>query len=67
MTQWQKFHTDDAINVFIINPVVMGFQIRICPILCVFWSILVKYCVHLPTSPSETQMLLLEKTMIDKY
>jgi len=25
-TQGQKFHTDDAINVYIINPVVMGFQ-----------------------------------------
>ena len=28
------------INVFIINPVVMGFQIWICTILLVFWSIL---------------------------
>ena len=24
----------------------MGFQTQICPILRVFWSILVKYCVH---------------------
>ena len=27
-------------NVYIINPVVMGFQIQICPILRVFWLIL---------------------------
>ena len=39
-------------NVYIINPVVLGFQIQICPILCVFWSILVKCYVHLPTSSS---------------
>ena len=25
----------------------MGFQIQICPLLRVFWSILVKCCVHL--------------------
>ena len=55
------------INVYIINPVVMGFQIQICPILRVFWSILVKCCVHLPTSSSKTQMLLLEKTIFHKY
>ena len=54
-------------NVYIINPVVMGFQIRICPILLGFWSILVKCCVHLPTSSSKTQMLLLEKTIFHKY
>ena len=41
-------------NVYIINPVVMGFQIQICPILRAFWSILVKCCVHLPTSSSKT-------------
>ena len=50
-------------NVYIINPVVMGFQIQICPILSVFWSILVECCVHLPTSSSKTQILLLEKTI----
>ena len=55
------------INVYIINPVVMGFQIKICPILCVFWSILVKCCVHLPKSSSKTQILLLEKTIFHKY
>ena len=54
-------------NVYIINPVVMGFQIQICPILRVFWSILVKCCVHLPTSSSKTQMPLQEKTILLKY
>ena len=56
-TQRQKFRTDDAIQCYIINPVAMGFQTQICPILRVFWSILVKCCVHLPTSSSKTQML----------
>ena len=54
------------INVFIINPIVVGFQIWICTILLVFWSILVKSCVHLPTSRSKTQMLLLENTIFHK-
>ena len=54
-------------NVYIINPVVMGFQIQICPVLRVFWSILVKCCVYLPTSSSKTQVLLLEKTIFHKY
>ena len=44
-----------------------GFQIQICPILGVFWSILVKCCVHLPTSSRKTQMLLLEKTIFHEY
>ena len=55
------------INVYIINPVVMGFQTQICPILRVFWSILVKCCVHLPKSSSKTRMLPLEKTILHKY
>ena len=54
------------INVYIINPVVMGFQ-NTSPILRVFWSILVKCCVHLPTSSSKTQTLLLEKSIFHKY
>ena len=33
----------------------------------VLWSILVKQCVYLPTRSSETQMLLLEKTIFLKY
>ena len=37
------------INVYIINPVVMGFQMQICSILHFSWSILVKCCVHLWT------------------
>ena len=55
------------INVYIINLVVMVFQIQICSKLLVFWSILVKCCVHLPTSYSKTQILLLEKTTFHKY
>ena len=55
------------INVYIINPVVMGFQMQICSILRVSRSILEKYCVHLRMSSSKTQMLLLEKTIFHKY
>ena len=54
-SQRQKFYTDDTNHhVYIINLVVMGFQIYICPILRVFWLSLVKCCVHLAMSPSET-------------
>ena len=55
------------INVYIINPVVMGFQMQICSILRFSWSILEKCCVHLRMSSSKTQMLLLEKTIFHKY
>ena len=51
------------INVYIINPVVMGFQMWIYSILGFSWSILVKCCVHLRTSSSKTQMLVVEKTI----
>ena len=55
------------LNVYIINPVVMGFQMQICSILRFSWSILViKWCVHLRMSSSNTQMLL-EKTVFHKY
>ena len=57
------------INVFITNPVVTEFQIwqiRICTTLLVFWSILVKCWIRLPTSHSKTQMLLLENTIFHK-
>ena len=37
-TQRQKFHTDDINQCFIINPVVMGFQMQICSILRFSWS-----------------------------
>ena len=55
------------INVYIINPVVMGFQMQICLILRFSCSILVKCCVHLRMSSGKTQMLLLEKTIFRKY
>ena len=56
------------INVYIINPVVMGFQMQICSILRFSWSIFVKcWRVHLRMSPSKTQVLLLEKTIFHKY
>ena len=55
------------INVYIINPVVMGFQTQVCSILRFSWSILVKSCVHLLTSSSKTQMLLLENNILHKY
>ena len=55
------------INVCIIDQVVMGFQMQICLILHFSWSILVKFCVHLQTSSSKTQMLLLEKNVFQKY
>ena len=55
------------INVYIINPVVMGFQMQICSILRFSWSILEKCCVHRRMSSSKTQMLLLEKTIFHKY
>ena len=40
---------------------------QICLILRFSWSILVKCCVHLWTSSSKTQMLLLEKNIFHKY
>ena len=45
----------------------MGFQKQMCSILRFPWSILVKFCVHLETSSSKTQMLLLEKNIFQKY
>ena len=62
-TQRQTFHTDDANQCLHNKPGSHG----ICPVLLVFWSILVKCCVHLPTSSSKTQILLLEKTLFHKY
>ena len=40
---------------------------QICSILCFFWSILAKFCVHLLTSSSKTQMLLQEKNTFLEY
>ena len=65
--QWQKFHTDDINNVYITYPLVMGFQRQMCSILRFPWSILVKFCVHLETSSSKTQMLLPKKNIFRKY
>ena len=50
-----------------INPVFMGFQMQFFSILRFFWSILVESRVHLRTSSSKTQMLLLEETIFHKY
>ena len=48
------------------NLVDLGFKMQICSILCFSWSILVKFCVYLRTSSSRTQMLLLEKNIINR-
>ena len=39
---------------------------QICSILCFPWSILVKFCFYLRTNSSRTQMLLLEKNIINR-
>ena len=66
-TQRQKFHTDDA-NQCLLNksgshgvPNVNLFNFRFLLVN------LVKCCVHLRTSSSKTQMLVLEKTIFHKY
>ena len=66
-TQRQKFHTDDANQCLHNKSGSHGVPNINLPILCVFWSILIKCCVHLPKSSSKTQILLLEKTMFHKY
>ena len=48
----------------------MGFPMQICSVLRTLrfsWSILVTHCVHLRTSSSKTQMLLVEKNISHKY
>ena len=64
-TQRHKFHTDDANQCFHnkSGSHTGQLQMQICPILCVFWSIWVKCCAHLPTSSSKTQTLLLGKSI----
>ena len=52
------------IYVNIVNPLVMGFQLQICQIVCFSWSILIKFHIHLQTSSCKTQMLLLKKNNI---
>ena len=57
------------LNVYIINPVVMGFQMKIYSILGFSQSILVKCCVHLRTSSSKLKCLFqrrLYSTNIDR-
>ena len=66
-TQRQKFHTDDANQCLLNKSGSHGVPNINLSILRVFWSILVKCCVDLPTSSSKTQMLLLEKTIFHKY
>ena len=53
-------------NVYIINPVVLGFQMQISSIERFSLSILVKCCVYLSMSSSKTQMLPLEKNILRK-
>ena len=45
----------------------MGFHNQICSILRFSWSILLKCGVHLRTSSSKNQMLLLEKNMFHQF
>ena len=66
VTQWQKFHTNDANQCLHHKSGSHGVP-NICPFLRVLWSILVNCCVYLPTISSETQMLRLEKTIFHKY
>ena len=67
-TQRRKFHTDDA-NQCLHNKSgshgVPNINL-ICLILRVFWSILVKCCVDLPTNSSKIQMLLQQKFIFHK-
>ena len=66
-TQQQKSHTDDANQCLHNKSGSHGVpNINLSNFACL-WSILVKCCVHLPTSYSKTQMLLLEKTIFHKY
>ena len=67
MTQWQKFHTVDAKQCLHNKSGSHGVPNINLSILRVLWSILVKCCVYLLTSSSETQMLHLEKTIFHKY
>ena len=67
-TQRQKFHTDDANQCLHNKSGSDGVPIinLICLILRVFWSILVKCCVDLPTNSSKIQMLLQQKFIFHK-
>ena len=52
MTQRQKIHTDDAKQCLQNSPVVMGFQIQICPVLT---CLLIDFGTVLCSSPNELQ------------
>ena len=66
-TQRQKFHTDDANQCLHNESGSHGVpNINLSNFACLL-AILVKCCVHLPTSSSKTQMLPLEKTIFQKY
>ena len=52
MTQRQKIHTDDANQCLQKSPVVMGFQIQICPVLT---CLLIDFGTVLCSSPNELQ------------
>ena len=62
-----EFHTNDDVDVYIIKPVVTGFQMNNCSILCFSWQITVKFWVLLRTSSSKTQMLLVRKNIFHEY
>ena len=66
-TQRQKFHTDDANQCLNNKYGSHGVPNINLSHFTSLWSILVKCCVHLLTSSSKTQMLLLEKTIFHKY
>ena len=55
------------INVCIINPVVIEFQMWIFAILCYSWLIMIKFCVLLRTKPGKSQMLLLKNDISHKF
>ena len=66
-TQQQKFHTDD-VNQCLHNKSGSpwpGFQMQICSILHFSWAILVKCSFCLRMSSSKTQMLMLEKNILN--
>ena len=65
-TQRQKFHTDDA-NQCLHKSGSYGVpNINLSNFTCLLVDF-GKFCVHLPTSSSKSQMLLLEKTIFHKH
>ena len=70
-TQRQKFHTDDVNQCLDNKHDSHGApNINLSTFICLLVSfdpVLVNCCVHLPTSSSKTQILLLVKTIFHKY